>query len=116
MSDITDPGWDAAMQKALEDDGEKMFQLTGEDHGPYFFLGEVEIWVPCPACDGAGEWDEGPLPASSGASEPSYRQVMCGHCDGTGKVPSGDVVYQDDRADDFQDDGYLRALDERTRP
>lgn len=39
---------------------------------------------PCAECDGAGEWDEGPLPASSGASEPEYRQVFCPRCDGTG--------------------------------
>jgi DnaJ-class molecular chaperone len=42
--------------------------------------------VPCPACDGAGEWDEGPLPASSGALEPEYRQVICSECEGTGRV------------------------------
>ena len=42
--------------------------------------------VPCPCCDGAGEWDEGPLPASSGATEPDYRQVICPECEGTGKV------------------------------
>lgn len=41
---------------------------------------------PCPACDGAGEWDEGPLPASSGASEPEYRQVICSHCEGEGRA------------------------------
>lgn len=42
--------------------------------------------VPCPCCDGAGEWDEGPLPASSGATEPEYRQVICSHCEGSGKA------------------------------
>jgi hypothetical protein len=26
------------MQKALEADGEKLRQLTGEDHGPYFIM------------------------------------------------------------------------------
>jgi hypothetical protein len=31
------------MQRALEADGEKLRQLTGEDHGPYFISG---------ACDG----------------------------------------------------------------
>jgi len=30
------------MLKALEEDGEKLKQLTGEDHGPYF-LDEVEM-------------------------------------------------------------------------
>lgn len=42
--------------------------------------------VNCPCCDGAGEWDEGPLPASSGATEPDYRQVVCPECEGSGKV------------------------------
>lgn len=42
--------------------------------------------VACPCCDGAGEWDEGPLPASSWASEPDYRQVFCPQCGGTGKA------------------------------
>lgn len=42
--------------------------------------------VTCPCCDGAGEWDEGPMPASSGATEPEYRQVICPHCEGSGKA------------------------------
>lgn len=29
--------------KALEADGEMLRQLTGEDHGPYFFILEDEI-------------------------------------------------------------------------
>lgn len=70
---------DREMERALEADGEKLRQLTGEDHGPW--------WpVTCPVCDGAGEWDEGPLPASSGATEPDYRQVICPECQGTGKA------------------------------
>lgn len=42
--------------------------------------------VTCPCCDGAGEWDEGPLPTSSGATEPDFRQVICPECEGTGKT------------------------------
>lgn len=42
--------------------------------------------VTCPHCEGAGEWDEGPLPASSGATEPDYRQVICPVCEGSGKA------------------------------
>ena len=47
-----------------------------------------EPWrlVTCPCCDGAGEWDEGPLPASSGATEPDFRQVICPECEGTGRA------------------------------
>jgi hypothetical protein len=47
---------------------------------------EVTRLVPCPNCEGAGEWDEGPLPASSGALEPEYRQVFCSECEGTGQI------------------------------
>lgn len=35
------------MQDALIADGEKLTQLTGEDHGPYFELTESD---PCPRC------------------------------------------------------------------
>ena len=28
--------FDKAMQKALKEDGKKLRQLTGQDHGPYF--------------------------------------------------------------------------------
>lgn len=72
---------DVELRRALEADGEKLRQLTGEDHGPW-----SAVPVPCPVCDGAGEWDEGPLPASSGATEPVYRQVICGECDGSGTI------------------------------
>lgn len=34
--------WDKAMMKALEADGEKLRQLTGEDHGPFDFPDEFE--------------------------------------------------------------------------
>lgn len=71
--------WDVEMQRALELDGEKLRQLTGEDHGPW-------VLATCPNCDGLGEWDEGQLPASSGATEPDYRQVICPDCEGTGKA------------------------------
>ena len=35
------------MQDALIADGEKLAQLTGEDHGPYFELTDA---TPCPRC------------------------------------------------------------------
>lgn len=82
--------FDREMQRALEADGEKLRQLTGEDHGPW-------VLATCPACDGAGEWDEGPLPASSGATEPDYRQVICPECEGTGRafVPAEPITADD---------------------
>ena len=38
---------DRDMQRALELDGEKLRQLTGEDHGPW---DEYPGQAPCPAC------------------------------------------------------------------
>lgn len=46
-----------------------------------------ETHVACLHCAGAGEWDEGPLPATSSAQiSPDYRQVKCPECSGTGRV------------------------------
>ncbi len=46
-----------------------------------------ETDVACQHCSGAGEWDEGPLPATSSAQiSPDYRQVKCHECIGTGRV------------------------------
>jgi len=41
-------GFDDEMMRALEADGEKLRQLTGEDHGPF-----------CPDCMGTGMRDTG---------------------------------------------------------
>ncbi len=57
----------------------------GDANDPAWSGYEVRL-VTCPCCDGAGEWDEGPLPASSGATEPEYRQVICPQCEGSGKT------------------------------
>ena len=41
----------------------------------------------CSECDGAGEWDEGPLPARHSAQiDPEYRQVICPGCKGKGTI------------------------------
>jgi hypothetical protein len=41
----------------------------------------------CFECDGAGQWDEGPLPARSSAQiSPEYRQVICPECKGSGRL------------------------------
>jgi hypothetical protein len=53
--------------------------MSCESHEPWAL-------VTCPVCDGDGEWDEGPLPASSGATEPDYRQVICPECKGNGRA------------------------------
>lgn len=62
------------MQRALEADGEKLRQLTGEDHGPKFL-----ILINCRACGGEGRVLKGhpndPHPRDCGP---------CPTCDGTG--------------------------------
>jgi hypothetical protein len=43
--------------------------------------------LPCFHCDGAGQWDEGPLPARSSAQiDPEYRTVICDECRGSGRL------------------------------
>ena len=48
-----------------------------------------EKLITCPTCEGLGEWDEGPLPATSPVQiSPDYRRVMCDDCDGKGSLMS----------------------------
>jgi hypothetical protein len=45
---------DREMQRALEADGEKLRQLTGEDHGPWELEEAPLQWVDCDVCNGSG--------------------------------------------------------------
>lgn len=54
------------MIRALKADGEKLRQLTGEDHGPF----EIPD-APCLECDGSGWLDD-------------EQTKICCECDGTG--------------------------------
>ena len=41
----------------------------------------------CTACDGLGDWFEGPLPATSSQQiSPDYRHVVCPDCNGSGNI------------------------------
>jgi hypothetical protein len=41
----------------------------------------------CTDCDGIGEWDEGPLPATSSSQvSPDYRHMVCDGCEGKGVI------------------------------
>jgi hypothetical protein len=64
------------MMDALEADGEKLRQLTGEDHGPWEFR-----YALCEACGSEGRIYSGndPHPRDEGP---------CPVCDGTGVVES----------------------------
>jgi len=60
------------MERALEADGEKLRQMTGEDHGPWRI-------VPCEACGSEGRV----LVTMPGEWDPEDRGP-CPYCDGTG--------------------------------
>lgn len=47
---------DKEMMRALEEDGEKLRQLTGKDHGPIFLQAADPA---CPECGGTGQRDSG---------------------------------------------------------
>lgn len=73
--------------EALEADGEKLRQLTGEDHGPYF-CDEYPGQAPCPACfessgyvwEHGNDWNTGPYSVQT--------NIRCKYCNGTGTVDS----------------------------
>jgi ribosomal protein S27E len=46
------------------------------------------VLVKCQTCNGAGEWDEGPLSSiiSSSHEPPDYRHVICPDCKGGGQI------------------------------
>jgi hypothetical protein len=102
--------FDLEMQRALEADGEKLRQLTGEDHGPYFIADET-AFAPCPCCfessgyvwEHGNDWESGPWS--------NQTNIPCSFCNGTGLVPCDEPTTPDDREDDYAEDGYVRALD-----
>lgn len=52
------------MQEALEADGKKLRELTGEDHGPYFILEKKmadDIWMAALVLDADQSWLDDPL-------------------------------------------------------
>lgn len=80
------------MWEALEADGEKLRQLTGEDHGPWsIYPGQA----PCPACfessgyvwEHGNDWNSGPWSHQT--------NIPCKHCNGTGTVDSQLVTLED---------------------
>lgn len=75
---------DREMQRALEADGEKLRQLTGEDHGPYF--SPPEVWIDCEACDGTGGYERHcrVYEAGCGFAHDDSEWVECDKCKGQG--------------------------------
>jgi predicted nucleic-acid-binding Zn-ribbon protein len=68
--------YDREMQAALEADGEKLRQLTGEDHGPWYF-------VDCPNCGGTGIIAHGITIYEGGGSYRDTDERPCPECGGT---------------------------------
>jgi hypothetical protein len=77
---------DREMQRALEADGEKLRQLTGEDHGPVFLADPPEVWNVCEACDGAGGYERHcrVYEAGCGFAHDDSEWVECEACGGFG--------------------------------
>lgn len=82
--------FDREMQRALEADGEKLRQLTGEDHGPWFIDDEYPGQAPCPNCFESSGY-MGHL-VSATWTDPAYEDAdysrRCQICNGTGTVDS----------------------------
>lgn len=70
------------MQRALEADGKKLRQLTGEDHGPYFDEEPIHVST-CEPCGGTGTIEKHhPFP-----DDPDFEEVhRCEECGGSGRV------------------------------
>lgn len=70
---------DREMQRALEMDGDKLRELTGEDHGPWYF-------VVCPCCAGSGIIAQAITVYEPGCGFPhkDTDERPCPECDGTG--------------------------------
>jgi hypothetical protein len=76
------------MQRALQADGEKLRQLTGEDHGPHF-------WTTCPECQGEGAVGTGIMShaVNTATIDPPWELgKQCPTCGGCGYVESSEVT------------------------
>lgn len=59
--------------------------------------------ITCPDCEGLGEWDEGPLPATSPVQvSPEYNRIICERCDGKGQLEKPDAC---DDCGECEEDG-----------
>lgn len=80
---------DREMQRALELDGKKLRQLTGEDHGPFYF-------TECQECCGSGIIAKSVTIYEGGGSYQDTDERPCKACDGTGIEETGwepDYIY-----------------------
>lgn len=90
--------WGREMQRGLGLDGEKLRQMTGEDHGPWSIEDEYPGQAPCPACfessgyvwEHGNDWNSGPWSHQT--------NIPCRHCNGTGTVEAPLVTLDDLKA------------------
>lgn len=86
--------FDLEMQRALEADGEKLRQLSGEDHGPWV-LEPYDSLAPCPVCfescgyvvEHGNDWNSGPWSHQT--------NIPCRQCNGLGYVFAEVVTLED---------------------
>jgi rubrerythrin len=74
--------FDKEMQRALEADGEKLRQLTGEDHGPHSL-----VMIRCRECGSEGRIYRSGTVYEPGCGHAHSGEIDCGPCpvcDGTG--------------------------------
>lgn len=88
--------FDHGMQRALELDGEKLRQITGEDHGPWVLSEDLYPGqAPCPHCfessgyvwEHGNDWNSGPWS--------NQTNIRCSHCNGAGTVECPLVTLDD---------------------
>jgi DnaJ-class molecular chaperone len=72
--------FDREMMKALEADGEKLRQLTGEDHGPVWIDDRMVV---CETCGGDGFFDR--VTGLEPNGTPVWEENQCPTCQGAGE-------------------------------
>lgn len=91
--------WDDEMQRALEADGEKLRQLTGQDHGPFPTVYDEPYpgYAPCPHCFESSGYAGQIISATW--TDPSYEDAdysrPCWHCAGSGRVEAEPITLED---------------------
>lgn len=71
--------FDKSMMDALEADGKKLRQLTGEDHGPVWINDRMIV---CDTCGGDGSFDR---VVGHDPSGPVWEDLFCPTCHGAGE-------------------------------
>lgn len=97
--------------EALEADGEKLRQLTGQDHGPWCAADLYPGQAPCPSCfESSGYiWEHGNDRNTGPWSVQTT--IQCKHCNGTGTVDAPLATMDDLENLSADEDEARRARD-----